>query len=84
MVKVLPEPVTPSSTWSRSPARDAVEQLGDRLRLVARGLEIRGDPEGDSRVLRGAFCDGNGHAGNMALRGRGILNLKAGMGLTTL
>ena len=45
MVKVLPEPVTPSSTWSRSPALDARDQLGDRLRLVARGLEIGLDDE---------------------------------------
>ncbi len=40
MVKVLPEPVTPSSTWSRSPPSQAVDQLGDRLRLVAGRLKL--------------------------------------------
>jgi len=34
MVKVLPEPVTPSSTWLRRGA-GALDQLLDRLRLVA-------------------------------------------------
>ena len=41
MVKVLPEPVTPSSTWSWSPRSQALDQLDDRLRLVARRLEVR-------------------------------------------
>ena len=40
MVKVLPEPVTPSSTWSRSLPPQALDELGDRLRLVARRLEL--------------------------------------------
>ena len=41
MVKVLPEPVTPSSTWVRSLCLTPVHQLGDRLRLVATRLELR-------------------------------------------
>ena len=45
MVKVLPEPVTPSSTWSRSPRREARDQLVDRLRLVAGRLELRHEAE---------------------------------------
>ena len=41
MVKVLPEPVTPSSVWCARPAAEAVDQRGDRLRLVARRLRSR-------------------------------------------
>ena len=35
MVKVLPEPVTPSSTWLASPRLKALDQGLDGLRLVA-------------------------------------------------
>ena len=56
MVKVLPDPVTPSSTWSRSPSRNPCDQLRDRLGLVARRLERRDDLEGaatgSGRLLR--------------------------------
>ena len=45
MVKVLPEPVTPSSTCERSWRLDAFDQIGDRLRLVALGVEIGFDDE---------------------------------------
>ena len=34
MVKVLPEPVTPSSTWCCSPSLDAPHQLLDSVTLV--------------------------------------------------
>ena len=40
MVKVLPEPVTPSSTCVRSCAVDALDEILDRRRLVAGRLEI--------------------------------------------
>ena len=39
MVKVLPEPVTPSSTWSRSSLVDARDEFVDGLRLVACGAK---------------------------------------------
>ena len=39
MVKVLPDPVTPSSVWKARPSLDALDQLVDRLRLVAGGRE---------------------------------------------
>ena len=45
MVKVLPEPVTPSSTWVCSPWRAVADQLGDRRRLVARRLIVGDEPE---------------------------------------
>ena len=45
MVKVLPEPVTPSSTCSASPRSQALGQLGDRLRLIALGRERRNELE---------------------------------------
>jgi hypothetical protein len=35
IVKVLPEPVTPSSVW---PGVDVADELLDRLRLIARRL----------------------------------------------
>jgi hypothetical protein len=35
MVKVLPEPVTPSSTWCFSPAPKTLHQLGNRPRLIS-------------------------------------------------
>ena len=38
MVKVLPEPVTPSSTWSRSLARACPDKIANGGRLVARRL----------------------------------------------
>ena len=38
MVKVLPVPVAPSSTWSRVALADAFYQLRDRFGLVAHGL----------------------------------------------
>ena len=37
MVKVLPEPVTPSRVWNLSPCCEAGGELLDRLRLVPRG-----------------------------------------------
>ena len=40
-VNVLPVPVAPSSTWWLKPALDAVDQLGDRRRLIA-GRLVRG------------------------------------------
>ena len=49
-VKVLPEPVTPSSTWSRSCALMPFDQLGDGGGLVALGLELRDDLEGDAAI----------------------------------
>ena len=39
IVIVLPEPVTPSSAWKRSFRSSPPSQLGDRLGLIARGLE---------------------------------------------
>jgi hypothetical protein len=39
MVKVLPEPVTPSSTWCFSPA-EALHQLGNRPRLISARLVV--------------------------------------------
>ena len=46
MVKVLPEPVTPSSTWlALAILGDAFDQLADRRRLVAGRLIIGDDPE---------------------------------------
>ena len=39
MVKVLPEPVTPISTWCLLPALQPVDQGRDGLRLIAGGLE---------------------------------------------
>ena len=50
MVKVLPEPVTPSSTWSRSLRVDAGDQFGDRRRLVALGREVAHDAEADAAL----------------------------------
>ena len=44
-VNVLPEPVTPSSTWSRSPAFGLRDELGDRRRLVARREIVGDEPE---------------------------------------
>jgi hypothetical protein len=37
MVKVLPDPVTPSSTWSRSPAIRLLDQLGIAKRWSPEG-----------------------------------------------
>ena len=34
MVKVLPEPVTPSSTWCGSPSRTPRDEFGDGVFLV--------------------------------------------------
>ena len=45
MVKVLPEPVTPSSACSRSMRPHARHQLADRGWLIAARLEIRLDDE---------------------------------------
>ena len=42
MVKVLPEPVTPSSTWCFSPAAKPLHKLVDRARLIALRL-VAGD-----------------------------------------
>ena len=39
IVYVLPEPVTPSSVWNDKPVVQALDELVDRLRLVAGGLE---------------------------------------------
>ena len=39
IVKVLPEPVTPSSVWNDEAVGEALDELVDRLGLVARGLE---------------------------------------------
>ena len=39
MVKVLPEPVTPEQRLEGEPVVDALDQLGDRLGLVARRRE---------------------------------------------
>ena len=39
MVKVLPVPVAPSSTWSLVAFLDAIHQLADGFRLVAGGFE---------------------------------------------
>ena len=39
IVYVLPEPVTPSSVWNARPSLEALDELVDRLRLVAGGLE---------------------------------------------
>ena len=40
MVKVLPDPVTPSSTWCLYPLVDPGRQLLDGLRLIALGGEF--------------------------------------------
>ena len=48
MVKVLPEPVTPSSTWVRSARVDALDQILDRRRLVAGRLEVGHHLDGDA------------------------------------
>ena len=61
MVKVLPEPVTPSSTWSRSPRLMPADQLVDRLRLVARRLELRMDGEALAALGRCAAGDHGWH-----------------------
>ena len=50
IVNVLPEPVTPSSTWDAVAAVQPVDELVDRARLVAAQLEI-GD-EVEAVVLR--------------------------------
>ena len=50
MVKVLPEPVTPSSTCVRSWRCDALDQLGDRGRLVALRLVLRLHHEADAAL----------------------------------
>ena len=39
MEYVLPEPVTPSSVWCE-PVLDALDELRDRLRLIAGGLSV--------------------------------------------
>ena len=44
-VNVLPEPVTPSSVWCARPDSQPVDQLRDRLRLVARRLVVAGQFE---------------------------------------
>ena len=42
IVKVLPEPVTPSSVWQTSPSLSPANEPFDRLRLVAcRGERLR-------------------------------------------
>ena len=65
MVKVLPEPVTPSSTWSRSSASHAAHQFGDRGGLVAGRLVFRHHPEaGGSVGLAGCFCGMNSTGGD--------------------
>ncbi len=40
MVNVLPDPVTPSSTWCLSPRLSAVDQFALRARLIASQLEV--------------------------------------------
>jgi hypothetical protein len=45
MVKVLPEPVTPEQNLRLFALLSSPDQLGDRLRLVARRLIIGDDPE---------------------------------------
>ena len=44
-MKVLPEPVTPEQHLLALAVPDALDQRGDRLRLVAGGLEFRVDDE---------------------------------------
>jgi hypothetical protein len=59
MVKVLPEPVTPSSTWLRSPFSTALDEVGDGGRLVAGGLVVGLHADGDAAfgfVGRGGRC----------------------------
>jgi hypothetical protein len=56
MVKVLPEPVTPS-TCSRSPARTpSVSQCVDGLWLIARRPVLRGELEAPVRGHRRSFA----------------------------
>ena len=45
IVNVLPEPVTPMRVWNFGTALDAGDELVDRLRLIAFGLERADDFE---------------------------------------
>ena len=47
------------------PVVDSRDELGDRLRLVARGLEVRDDLERDARIVVRAFCNGDAHGPNI-------------------
>ena len=53
MVKVLPDPVTPSRTWSLRPFFNPLDELLDGLGLVARRLEIGMNAERDRPLGRG-------------------------------
>ena len=44
---------------------DARDEFRDRLRLVAGGLEVRDDLEGDPRFVGRAFGDGDAHGPNI-------------------
>ena len=48
IVNVLPEPVTPSRTWSLAPLSTPSISSSDRLRLVARGPVVRLELERDA------------------------------------
>ncbi len=45
IVNVLPEPVTPISTWCFWPALQSADERLDGLRLIAGGLERAGELE---------------------------------------
>ena len=53
MVKVLPMPVTPSSVWCAKPVVQALDELLDRLRLIAGGLVVGFESEGNLRFHAG-------------------------------
>jgi hypothetical protein len=54
MLKVLPEPVTPSSVWCQ-PGFDALDHQADGFRLIAGGLET-GDELKFGHVPLGSRC----------------------------
>ena len=69
IVYVLPEPVTPSSVWNDEAVVEAFDQLLDRLRLVARGLERLVQLVGAA----GIRDDGHGVAGDRRRSNRVLL-----------
>ncbi len=84
-VIVLPEPVTPSRVWNRSPRSEPARQLRDRARLIARparngacrsklaarhGRKIRGAPVSSSAISLAAR-----HLGHTFHLARGLHDL---------
>ena len=86
IVNVLPEPVTPSSTWSRRPSLESCDELVDGLLLVSLRRE---SPSGAGTVrLRrpgppcrsGAWRPGQGREGFSLAPGRGLTGTGRGEG----